>query len=168
MEPRYGTQVALAARYTYHMQVYCGKQGPVGEQGQSYRFVKDLYVPHLGPFNHVVYMDNFFTSLPLLQHLEANGIYTVGTIRSNRKDYPNVLKDKQMLKQMAKNRGEYHTSSNGSTTVMLWQDTKTLSFISNVHQARGNGEIRRKKREGTVIGIACPPSVKDYNKNRSH
>ena len=51
----------------------------------------------------VVYIDNFFTSIPLLQELKESSINVVGTIRTNRKGYPKVLQNKNLLKQM--NRG---------------------------------------------------------------
>lgn len=34
--------------------------------------------------NHIIYFDNFYTSLPLQVYLRARGIFAVGTIRSNR------------------------------------------------------------------------------------
>ncbi|XP_067616603.1 piggyBac transposable element-derived protein 1-like [Eurosta solidaginis] len=34
--------------------------------------------------NHILYFDNFYTSLPLLVYLRARGIYSLGTVRANR------------------------------------------------------------------------------------
>lgn len=34
--------------------------------------------------NHIIYFDNFYTSLPLMVYLRARGIYSLGTIRANR------------------------------------------------------------------------------------
>ena len=31
-----------------------------------------------------IYMDNYFTSIPLIDNLSKNGLYRVGTIRSDR------------------------------------------------------------------------------------
>lgn len=33
--------------------------------------------------NHIIYFDNFYTSLPLLVYLRAKGIYSLGTVRVN-------------------------------------------------------------------------------------
>ena len=50
----------------FDMQVYTGKVAGTVEHGLAYRVVNDLCEPHLpSGNNHVVYMDNFFTSLPL-------------------------------------------------------------------------------------------------------
>ncbi|CAC5361155.1 unnamed protein product [Mytilus coruscus] len=48
---------------------------------------------------HIVYTDNFYTSVVLAFNLRAHGIGMVGTIESNRKGYPKTLstvKDKQL------------------------------------------------------------------------
>lgn len=34
--------------------------------------------------NHILYFDNFYTSLPLVTHLAKEGIYSLGTVRVNR------------------------------------------------------------------------------------
>ncbi|XP_067625695.1 uncharacterized protein [Eurosta solidaginis] len=34
--------------------------------------------------HHILYFDNFYTSLPLLVYLQARGIYSLGTVRANR------------------------------------------------------------------------------------
>lgn len=33
--------------------------------------------------HHILYFDNFYTSLPLLVYLRARGIYSLGTVRGN-------------------------------------------------------------------------------------
>ena len=112
--------------YVYDLQVYLGKQGNT-EHGLAHRVVTDLCLLNLGPNNHVVYMDNFFTGIPLIRQLENAGIYSVGTIRNNRSLYPVCLKDKTMQKSLK--RGEYHTASAGSMVATVWRDTKVVSCI---------------------------------------
>uniref|UniRef100_A0AAV2LC55 PiggyBac transposable element-derived protein domain-containing protein n=1 Tax=Knipowitschia caucasica TaxID=637954 RepID=A0AAV2LC55_KNICA len=34
--------------------------------------------------NHKVFADNYFTSVPLVEHLKERGIYYIGTVRMNR------------------------------------------------------------------------------------
>lgn len=69
----------------------CGKKGE-GLQGSN--VVKNLVLPLHGR-GHVVVMDNFFTSIPLLMHLQENGTYAMGTVCSNHVGIPIVLKDKK-------------------------------------------------------------------------
>ena len=81
--------------YLCTFQVYEGKPieyvsgKPMSEKGMVSRVVKDLVGPFEG-FNHVVYMDNFFTSGPLVQDLAENKIYVAGTIRQTSKGFPEI------------------------------------------------------------------------------
>lgn len=152
--------------YIYDMQVYCGKvdAGTV-EHGLAFRVVTDLCEPHLAAGNnHVLYVDNFFTSIPLSRHLESVGIYCAGTFRSARKEYPQQLKDPALLRGIQQ--GEFHTATVGSHVLTVWKDTKVVSFISNVHSSHDDTSVRRKrKQDGEVFQRPCPPIVKDYNNN---
>ena len=43
--------------------------------------------------NHVFYIDNFFTSVPLYQSLLENGMYACGTAKKNSTGFPKSLKN---------------------------------------------------------------------------
>lgn len=145
--------------YLYDFQIYTGAAAG-GEQGLSYRVVMDLVNPNLGPENHVLYIDNFFTGFPLIKALKEKDIYTVGTVRLKRKGFPDQLKNFRNLP-----RGEMHTCSEGTLTCTVWQDTKLVSFVSNAHSSHGNDTIQRRKKSGEIVNIQTPPCVKDYNYN---
>lgn len=49
--------------------------------------------------NHILYIDNYFTSYPLFQNLMKKKIYACGTIRSNRKYLPNLLPDNDFKRE---------------------------------------------------------------------
>ena len=149
--------------YLRDFHLYAGKEKGTGEQGLSSRVVCDLCHPTLDNRNHVIYMDNFFTSIGLCKKLKGYGTYTVGTLRSNRVGYPKCLTDKAMLKKMK--RGDYHSASSEGITVTVWKDTKDVSFLTNVHSSRGDDRTSRKKQDGTVHSITAPTVVKDYNNN---
>ena len=59
--------------------------------------VKMLTCPLVGKHPHV-FMGNFFTSPALFLNLVGYGIYACGTVRSNRKGFPEDLKRKKILK----------------------------------------------------------------------
>ena len=79
--------------YLCTFQVYAGKPTDpvtgrkVTEKGLTMRVVQDLLRPFVG-FNHVAYMDNYFTSGPLIEALEKDGIYTAGTIKRSALGFP--------------------------------------------------------------------------------
>ena len=148
--------------YLYDFQVYTGKSGGNSERGLAHRVVTDL-VMQLRDKETVVYIDNFFTSIPLLQELKESSINVVGTIRTNRKEYPKALQNKNLLKQM--NRGDFHTVACKTTVCTVWKDRKHVSFLSNVHYSHGNCTISRKLRRGENAILPRPPCTVDYNKN---
>lgn len=106
----------------------------------------------------VVYFDNFFTSVALLEKLKTENTYACGTIRSNRKGLPgNMLADSQLK------RGDSdHRFSNLDIGYWKWKDNKMVHLVSNFH---GNEEatVSRKEKNGTKSAITCPIAVKDYN-----
>ena len=111
----------------------------------------------------LVYIDDFFTSIPLLQELKESSINVVGTIGTNCKEYPKALQNKNLLKQM--NRDDFHTVACKTTVCTVWKDTKHVSFLSNVHSSHGNCTISRKLRRGENAILPCPPCAVAYNKN---
>ena len=98
--------------YVYDMQVGKISAGTV-ENGLAFRVVTDLCEPHLPSGNdHVLYVDNLFTSQPLSRHLESVGICCVRIIRATRKEYPPQLKDPVLIRRLE--HGEFHTAAVGS------------------------------------------------------
>ena len=61
------------------------------EKGMVGRVVKDLVGP-LSGLNHVVDMDNYFTSGPLVEELAQDKIYVAGTIKQRAVGFPEGLK----------------------------------------------------------------------------
>ena len=129
--------------YLWGFQLYEGKEKGTAEQGLCSRVVCDLSHPTLDKRGHVIYMDNFFTSIALCKTLKGFGTYTVGTLHSNRLGYPKCLTDKPLLKTMK--RGDYHSATAEGITVTVWKDTKDVSFLSNVHSSTGQDNVSRKK-----------------------
>ena len=83
-----GIKVWIAADstngYLSHFEVYTGKKGNTVEQGLGARVVKTLTSDLKGK-HHLIYFDNYFTSLGLLEDLEKDKIYECGTARKDRK-----------------------------------------------------------------------------------
>ena len=63
------------------------------QDGLGMRVVKSLTRHLVGKFHHI-YFDNFFSSPKLLHDLLEDGIYACGTVRVNRRGWPNELKNK--------------------------------------------------------------------------
>jgi len=99
---KYGVKVWMRADpingYVNDFQVYIGREERAKpETGLATRVVLDL-TRHIWNRNHIVNMDNYFTSPDPLDKLLRNGTYGRGTIRPNRKQYPsNLFKKKDLV-----------------------------------------------------------------------
>ena len=83
--------------------------------------------------NFWVFMDNLYTSIPLLQFLHSHKIFACGTIRSNRKYLPPQIKNPPRLQ-----RGDSITFQDANfrpLSVTVWEDTCTVRFGSCLSQA---------------------------------
>ena len=77
--------------YLYDFNVYTGASGE-RELALGEKVVLKLSESVKGK-HHQLFFDNYFTSLPLLDKLLAQGTYACGTIRTNRKNFPSVISE---------------------------------------------------------------------------
>ena len=80
--------------YTIDYNVYIGKAaaGEVSERGLGYDVVMRLMQPFLNQGYHL-YVDNFYTSVALMNDLFAQGVPATGTIVETRRGFPENLKN---------------------------------------------------------------------------
>ncbi|CAB4009487.1 Hypothetical predicted protein [Paramuricea clavata] len=169
---RFGIKVwMLADSETYFVprfQVYLGKQqnadenDAVGARGLGFKVVDFLGKPYYNTYRHF-YFDNYFSSVPLLEHLLENKTYACSTLRHNRKQFPADLK-KVKLK-----RGEIRTRQNKNLVCMTWQDKRLVTILStNVDpqpEVFGPLNERTAKRKAVPDNLRVKPAVISfYNK----
>ena len=83
--------------YLCTFQVYEGK--PIDGKRMVTRVVKDLVGPFSGfSFNHVVYMDKYFTSGPPVEELAQDINYVAVTIKQRAVELPEGLKSVKLSK----------------------------------------------------------------------
>lgn len=68
-----------------NLDLYKGKTQ--GERQNTFNVVTNLSQRYRG-FGHVIFMDNFYTSVPLFSALYTSGFMAVGTLRESRKYLP--------------------------------------------------------------------------------
>ena len=153
--------------YCYKFEIYLGKDGDeredAGDLGKTGQVVVRLLrgLQHRG-FN--VYVDNFYTSIPLFYFLSERGIYACGTIRTNRKHFP---KDLLLPAIFRMNTGEFVWATYRNILAMTWKDRKAVSLISTIHDPElGDSVTRRRKFAGNYreVEVPCPKLINDYNK----
>ena len=129
----------------------------VSEKGLVKKVVKDLLSPFEG-MNHVVYMDNFFNSGPLVDELAQMKIYVAGTIKQSALGFPEVLKNIRLEK------GAYVAERVGGTCYYVFNDRKVVSFVSNVFPEHMSRKVGRPQYDGTFGYQSVPPLLPAYNK----
>lgn len=128
--------------------------------------------------NHILYFDNFYTSLGVLTYLRSRGIYSLGTVRRNRVPNCKLSADTDLQKKKAV-RGyseEFVGNAYGiDITSVLWNDTKPVRLLSTYvgvkplasrNDSVQSQKVRRWDRQKRVYNeIDCPQIIKDYNRH---
>lgn len=151
---------------------YTGKIPPVSENdipdlGPSSNIVLHFAknIPH--DQNHLLYFDNWFTSVPLIKYLAEKGIWSCGTVRPNRLPGLKLSDDSEMKK---KGRGTFEewksVGEDNTLTVVKWYDNKGVTLISSFAEAKPVDDATRFDRANKRnIKITRPFMVKTYNEN---
>ncbi|CAK1592496.1 unnamed protein product [Parnassius mnemosyne] len=117
--------------------------------------------------NHIIYFDNFYTSIPLVTYLAKEGIYCLGTIQSNR--IPNnKLPDKKTLMKKTVPRGHYEEQvanvDGVDISAVVWKDNRPVTLLSAYTGSLPITTISRyDKVTKQRVQINCPQVIKDYN-----
>ena len=141
-------------------QVYCGKEGRGLGAPRRYRSGCPIIVHR----QHIVHVDNFFTSMELLEDLESQNILLCGTYRTNRKGFPKELSGKSLLKTMK--RGDSIMRHKGNTTSTVCMDKRPMYAVSNAFMPELT-TVKRKNADGTSCRVSCPAIIANYNRSMS-
>ena len=90
------------------------------------------------------------------------GLYGCGTMRRNRKGFPQSLK--KISKQGMKERGASKTVQYKNLTVSVWQDNQPVTVAATNSDPTVTETVYRRKKDGSRMLINAPQSVVSYNK----
>ncbi|GFO04588.1 PiggyBac transposable element-derived protein 4-like [Plakobranchus ocellatus] len=130
--------------YCLGYDIYTGKASrrdphrPLG-----FEVVDNLCQPHYS-LGHHVYMDRFFSSVELAEHLLQNNTYMCSTIVSNRTGLPPVVKRK------LKTRGELVQRQKNNLVATSFHDKRTITLLSS-NQLMGTAPDGRPHQLVTTI-----------------
>lgn len=115
--------------------LYCGKLDDMAGQGLTSRIVLNLCADLLNN-GHSLYMDNYYNSVRLAEHLLENGTYVTGTMRAitvkaacppvHNKTYTKADQGSIIAR----------VTNNGEIEVSKWQDTRSVLMISTEYPAK--------------------------------
>lgn len=131
------------------------------ELGVGASVVLDL-ISKLPPGSYSFYMDNYFTSLPLLDEIIKLGHDATGTIRANRVEKA-PLKDPKTMKRTI--RGSYNqcTDTLSNITLVRYNDNNIVTVASTQSGVEPIGKVKRYS-EKQKKDIDQPRCIINYNK----
>lgn len=171
-----------ATGFAYSFEIYTGAGANVIPEdapdfGAASNVVSRLSQKVPKNVNHIMYFDNFYTSVALMVYLRTLGIYSLGTVRRNRvKNCP--LPTEKDLAQTARGFALEYTTNIQSITVsaVTWKDNKCVNLLStycgiepfigsnpNPTQATSKTVDRFDKKINDFVEIGCPRIIKEYN-----
>lgn len=160
--------------YTSNFQVYMRKQK---ETGLTQKVVENL-TEEIYNRNHIIFVDKFYTSVPLALSLLQNNTYLCGSFDVGRKNWPQDLKESKKLKKKedkvkSLKRGEFLTrqTKDKKLVATVWKDKRAVYNLSTcydpVTNVRSNTVTRRHiNEEGKWVkgDIPCPKAIVEFNK----
>ena len=139
--------------YFCDFNVYVGRETTVAEEGLGERVVSQL-CKEIEGYNYHVYCDNFFTSVSLFESLLEHHVYACGTVRRDRKGFPNALKHVQLSQ-----RGEYQAMQRNELVATVWRDKKDVVTLSTQSNPTTDHQVLRRQKDGTRVCLALKPST---------
>ena len=150
--------------YVLSFQVYTGAMTKEADspttKALGHRVVMDLLQPFLGK-GHKLFVDNFYTSVPLFLELLNNGTYAAGTIVANRKCFPEGLKAERNKLQI----GSYKFATSEKLTACIWRDRRDVLMLTTMHKQSVTTVLKRPKGERNKQPLPCPTCIADYNQH---
>ncbi|KAJ8006131.1 hypothetical protein DPEC_G00125060 [Dallia pectoralis] len=114
--------------YCHRARIYVGRASEDATvTALAYRVVTSL-VRGLEGKHHHLFMDSFFTSVPLMQRLLRDGLYACGPTEPGRRGYPEVLRPCNVGKLSP---GEFYQCQRGNLVATVTRDSKVVSCLSS-------------------------------------
>jgi hypothetical protein len=152
---------------TYDFLMYDGK-GPavtVSCGSQSSDFVLKLCETLPKQENFTVYFDNWFTSFELQIMLKSWGIWSVGTIRTNRLRNC-ILKSESELRKQGRGAVDARYDKKTGLSVVRWLDSSTVQLSATHVGVEPLSTIKRwDRKQKKYIQLPCPAIVREYNQH---
>ena len=154
---KYWYRCDSSSGYVYQLELYQGRKATT-ELNLGKSVVLEFCKPLRDSYCYI-FFDNYFNSPMLIQKLHEQGLYGLGTVRSNRKHLPEMKKDKDM------NRGDHQIKFCKNIACIKWMDNKSVFLVgSNLEEIVSISNVqRRQKGSATKMNVSCPTAIKVYN-----
>ncbi|KAL8614015.1 hypothetical protein ACOMHN_023250 [Nucella lapillus] len=147
--------------YLVDFDIYTGKEcvaAPTVPLGT--RVVRKLVSPYFKKYHHV-YLDNYFTSVDLMEVLLRKKTYACGTVRLNRRGLPDRLKHTKLTVP-----GQMLKLQKGRLLAVTWYDRKRQVSVLSTGNSIDNIQINRRGRRGLPdMMYDKPKAIQEYSEN---
>lgn len=114
--------------------------------------------------NHKLFADNYFSSIPIVQELQARGIQYLGTVRGNRLKGC-AMKDEKTLKSEGRGCSDHRVEEQTNCVAVRWYDNRVVNLLSSYVGTEPTTVAKRWDRKKKVhVEVPMPAIVQVYNK----
>lgn len=82
-------------------------------------------------------------------------IFAVGTVRSDRKDLPPIMK-KSQPRSLRLEKSQFASLTSGPITAIKWHDTRNVLVLTTAHHPRDTDFVNRTQKDGSTQAVLCP------------
>uniref|UniRef100_A0A8C5DHQ7 PiggyBac transposable element-derived protein domain-containing protein n=1 Tax=Gouania willdenowi TaxID=441366 RepID=A0A8C5DHQ7_GOUWI len=143
-----------ATGYCFNMRPYVGEASTLSETVLS-------LLDRLPGHGYTLYMNNFYNSVALCEHLLRAKINLCGTLRKNRGE-PKIISDLTKTDLVV---GERVMRHNESVMVVAWQDKRLVKMVTTCHQDRMQRVEVWQRGQKTKVPQMKPECVVVLDKN---
>ena len=155
----------LQGGYLYNSEVYQGK-GSKNEYADDFGLGPTVViglVKSLPKGNFLVFIDNYFGSVPLRKYLKQENIGCTGTVTANMSQDCHLPPKSEFEKQP---KGSYqgYQEQNSGVEMVIWNDNGTVTVGSNCESIQPLSNARRWSKEAKdYINVPRPVMIGCYN-----
>ena len=121
--------------YCSRFKLYTGKPStPPSRNGATYDLTMDLLRGYFGR-GHILYCDNYYSSPQLFLDLWRLGLGATGTVRSNRKGVPQLIKGMRVPRK-----GDIAVANCGTLSITKYHDSKVVLMLTTVSSSEFIGK----------------------------
>lgn len=147
--------------YLLNFDVYRGRQQQSTHNRSIHQTVIDLVHPYRNR-NHILHVDNLFSSPDLFDHLERLGVRSCGTLRPNRQGLPVGLVNAGKALEKSQTR----VWQRGNLGCLALNDRRLVYFLTNHIGVLTAVSFDEPRSDGSTVTITKPKVVHEYNIHR--
>ncbi|XP_068213979.1 piggyBac transposable element-derived protein 3-like [Palaemon carinicauda] len=112
------------------------------------------------------YLDNYFTSLPLVNHLQEINYGATGTIRDNRIPKTCPINSTNEMKKVPRGDTDVVVDNIHKILLVRWKDNAVVSVVSNISPVYPLESVSRwSAKDKKKISVSRPYLIGDYNRH---